>query len=80
MYPVSTLYSFCLPLSATKIYQIQNPSSKEGEKVDLVPWCNTFAGQGRNIHGTYEDYSFMSRQIFLSGCVCHHSCVVCIQQ
>lgn len=47
------LHSFCLSPSATKIYLIQNLSSKEGEKVDLVPCYNTFAGQGRNIHGIF---------------------------
>lgn len=65
MCPVSILYSFCIPLSATKIYLIQNPSSKEDKNVDLVPCYSTFAGQGRNVHGTYE--GFMSREIFSKG-------------
>lgn len=45
---LSILFVFLPPSQVyPKIYLTQNPPSKEGEKVDLVPCYNTIAGQGR---------------------------------
>lgn len=67
MFPESLLCSFCVPSSATKPYLIQNPSSTEGGKADLVPCFNIFSGHGRNIPGIYKGCNFMPGEIFPSG-------------
>lgn len=67
MFPETLLCSFCVPSSAAKPSLIQNPSSSEGGRADLIPCFNTFAGHGRNIHGISKGCNFLPGEIFPSG-------------